>query len=119
MWPLFIRLYSVANAFFTIYKHLRVGIEVYNKDGILIDQNDKELEMFYLNSKEEILGINVFDNPILPEEVKEKMRKHEDADFTFRYDLIFLCGRDILRKVGIRISVRKKEQLCRKFHFVC
>ena len=69
-----------------IYKHLPVGIEVYNTDGVLTDLNDKELEMFHLQQKEDLLGINIFDNPIFPDEMKEKLRKFEDADFTFRYD---------------------------------
>lgn len=42
-----------------IYKHLPVGIEVYNTDGVLTDLNDKELEMFHLQRKEDLLGINI------------------------------------------------------------
>lgn len=48
--------------------------------------NDKEQEMFHLKQKEDLLGINIFENPIFPEEMKSKLRKHENADFTFRYD---------------------------------
>lgn len=69
-----------------IYKYLLVGIELYNREGILIDMNDKEQEMFHLKQKEDLLGINIFENPIFPEEMKSKLRKHENADFTFRYD---------------------------------
>ena len=69
-----------------IYKNLPVGIELYNMQGVLTDLNDKELEMFHLQQKEDLLGINIFDNPIFPDEMKEKLRKFEDADFTFRYD---------------------------------
>ena len=69
-----------------IYRYLPVGIELYNHQGILIDINDKELEMFHLKRKEDLLGINIFENPIFPEEMKEKLRKREGADFTFRYD---------------------------------
>ncbi|WP_418697752.1 PAS domain-containing sensor histidine kinase [Bacteroides sp.] len=69
-----------------IYKSLPVGIELYNMEGVLIDLNDKEIEMFHLQRKEDLLGINIFENPIFPEEMKAKLRKYEDADFTFRYD---------------------------------
>lgn len=75
-----------------IYKNLPVGIELYNKDGYLIDLNKKELEMLHLDSKENILGVNIFDNPAFPEEIKRKMRDHEDADFTFKYDFSKLNG---------------------------
>ena len=82
------------------FKHLPVGIELYNKDGFLMDLNDKELEMFYVDKKEDILGINIFDNPIFPEEMKERLRNNEDADFTFRYDF---------SKVGQYYQNSKKE----------
>ena len=69
-----------------IFKYLPIGIELYNMDGVLIDLNDKELEMFHIEKKEDVLGINIFDNPIFPKEMKERLKKNEDADFTFRYD---------------------------------
>ena len=69
-----------------IFKHLPIGIELYNMDGILVDLNDKDLEMFHVEKKEDLLGINIFENPIFPEEMKERLKKNEDADFTFRYD---------------------------------
>ena len=69
-----------------IYKNLPVGIELYNKEGVLVDHNDKELDLFHVDSKEELLGINIFENPVFPEEMKERLRNNEDADFTFRYD---------------------------------
>ena len=71
---------------YNIFKHLPIGIELYNMDGVLIDLNDKELEMFHVEKKEDILGINIFENPIFPKEMKERLKKNEDADFTFRYD---------------------------------
>ena len=58
-----------------IYKNLPVGIELYDKDGQMVDLN-----------KEDILGVNIFENPILPEEIKQKIKDNENADFTFRYD---------------------------------
>ena len=69
-----------------IFKYLPIGIELYDMDGVLVDLNDKELEMFHIEKKEDVLGINIFDNPIFPKERKERLKKNEDADFTFRYD---------------------------------
>ena len=69
-----------------IYKNLPVGIELYDREGRLIDLNKKELEMFHIRTKEDILGINLFDNPVLPDEIKQKLRDYENVDFTFRYD---------------------------------
>ena len=69
-----------------IFKYLPIGIELYDMDGVLVDLNDKELEMFHIEKKEDVLGINLFENPIFPKEMKERLKKNEDADFTFRYD---------------------------------
>lgn len=69
-----------------IFKYLPIGIELYDMDGVLVDLNDKVLEMFHIEKKEDVLGINIFDSPIFPKEMKERLKKNEDADFTFRYD---------------------------------
>ena len=69
-----------------IFKYLPIGIELYDMDGVLVDLNDKELEMFHIEKKEDVLGINIFDIPIFPKEIKDGLKKNKDADFTFRYD---------------------------------
>ena len=75
-----------------IYKNLPVGIELYNKDGYLLDLNKKELEMFHITHKEKVIGINIFENPALPEEIKLKIRDNEEVEFTFQYDFSTIKG---------------------------
>ena len=69
-----------------IYKNLPAGVELYDKDGYLVDINDKELEIFGLSDKNEALGVNLFDNPNIPLEVKERLRAKEDVNFSINYD---------------------------------
>ena len=69
-----------------IYKNLPAGVELYDKDGYLVDINDKELEIFGLSDKHEALGVNLFDNPNIPSEVKERLRAKEDVNFSINYD---------------------------------
>lgn len=69
-----------------IYKNLPAGVELYDKDGYLVDINDKELEIFGLSDKNEALGVNLFDNPNVPSEVKERLRAKEDVNFSINYD---------------------------------
>ncbi len=69
-----------------IYKNLPVGIELYDKDGILIDLNDKELDIFGLKDKSEAIGVSLFDNPNIPEVIKDKLRHKEALDFTLKYN---------------------------------
>ena len=75
-----------------IYKNLPVDIELYNKDGYLLDLNKKELEMFHITHKEKVIGINIFENPALPEEIKLKIRDNEEVEFTFQYDFSKIKG---------------------------
>lgn len=69
-----------------IYKNLPAGVELYDKDGYLVDINDKELEIFGLSDKHEALRVNLFDNPNIPLEVKERLRAKEDVNFSINYD---------------------------------
>lgn len=75
-----------------IYRNLPAGIELYDADGYLTDINDKELEIFGLERKEDMLGVNIFENPLMPGNVKEKLRNREDADFILDYDFRKLNG---------------------------
>lgn len=69
-----------------IYKNLPAGVELYDEDGYLVDINDKELEIFGLSDKSKALGINMFDNPNIPLEIKEKLKAKENVDFSINYD---------------------------------
>ncbi|MDB0798212.1 ATP-binding protein [Phocaeicola vulgatus] len=75
-----------------IYKNLPVGIELYDKEGFMIDLNDKEVEIFGLQHKEDVLGLNLFDNPLLPQELKEKLKTGNPLDMSFKYDFDRLGG---------------------------
>lgn len=72
--------------FRNIYKNLPVGIELYDKDGYLVDMNDKEIELFGLPDKEKALGVSLFKNPNIPEEVKERVKARENVEFSINYD---------------------------------
>lgn len=41
--------------------------------------------MFHITHKEKVIGINIFENPALPEEIKLKIRDNEEIEFTFQY----------------------------------
>lgn len=69
-----------------IYKNIPVGIEIYDKNGVLLDMNNKDVEIFGLKSKRNAIGVNLFDNPNIPEEVKQAIREQESVDFRIKYD---------------------------------
>lgn len=68
-----------------IYTNIPVGIELYDKNGYLVDMNNMDVEIFGLPSKEAALGINIFENPIIPEEIKEKLSRREPVSFRLDY----------------------------------
>ena len=69
-----------------IYKNLPAGIELYDKDGFMTDLNDKEMEIFGLRHKEDVIGLNLFDNPLLPQGLKDKLRAPIDMSFNYDFD---------------------------------
>ena len=48
--------------------------------------------MFHITHKEKVIGINIFENPALPEEIKLKIRDNEEVEFTFQYDFSKIKG---------------------------
>ena len=93
-----------------IYKNLPVGIELYDKDGYLVDMNDKELEIFGLADMKEALGVSLFENPNIPEDVKEKLRARENVDFSINYDFSKIDRYDTSRRKDI-INLQTKVAL--------
>ena len=83
-----------------IYQNIPVGIELYDKDGYLVDLNDKDLEMFGLVRKEDVLGINMFENHLIPEGMRERMKRREDVSFSLVYDFSKLNGLYVSKKTG-------------------
>lgn len=58
-----------------LYKTIPVGIEIYDKDGVLLDLNDEDMRIFGIERKEDALGVSLFDNPNVSPEEREAMRQ--------------------------------------------
>lgn len=69
-----------------IYRNIPVGIEIYDKDGYLRDLNHKNMEIFGLKKKQHGLGVNLFENPNIPDEVKQQILEQKTVDFRIKYD---------------------------------
>ena len=68
-----------------VFATIPVGIEIYDQNGFMIDINNKDMEIFGIRDKADVLGINVFDNPNISEEIRERMRSEEQLDFRMNY----------------------------------
>ena len=96
-----------------IYTNIPVGIELYDKDGYLVDMNNKDVDIFGLGSKKEALGVNIFDNPQIPPDVLEKMRKRKPVSFrlTYSFSDIISNGYYPTKKNGVIDLITKVSML--------
>jgi two-component system sensor histidine kinase/response regulator len=72
--------------FKNIFKESPIGIELYDVVGNLIDTNKASLEIFGISSIEESHRMNLFQNPNLPPEARNKLIKGETARYETLYD---------------------------------
>ena len=68
-----------------LYVNLPVGVELYDRDGYLIDLNAKDMEIFSIRSKKDVLGVNIFSNPIMPKDVIKKLKENKSVNFRLNY----------------------------------
>lgn len=68
-----------------LYVNLPVGVGLYDRDGYLIDLNAKDMEIFGIRSKKDVLGVNIFSNPILPKDVIKKLKENKSVNFRLNY----------------------------------
>ena len=69
-----------------LFEKSPIGIELYDKDGLLTDANQATLDIFGVSSVDDLKGINLFEDPNLTEEVKDKLRKGAPLAFQAEFD---------------------------------
>ena len=71
--------------FQNIFANIPAGVESYDKDGYLIDLNNKDLEIFGVVNKSDVIGVNFFDNPNVPQNIRDRVRNEDLVDFRLNY----------------------------------
>ncbi len=69
-----------------LFEKSPIGIELYDKDGLFIDANQVTLDLFGVSSFDELKSLNLFDDPNLSDEAKDKLRKGESLAFQTEFD---------------------------------
>ncbi|MHA2425841.1 MAG: PAS domain S-box protein, partial [Candidatus Thorarchaeota archaeon] len=72
--------------FRSVFEESAIANNLYDSDGLLIDANIAGLELAGVTSVTDILGINLFEDPNLPEDAKERILKGETVRFLSNYD---------------------------------
>lgn len=76
---------ELGTRFQQFFKHLPLGVELYDADGYLIDINNADTEIFG-SSREQLIGINLFQNPAVPKKLLLKIKKGKSFNFSLEYD---------------------------------
>lgn len=71
--------------FRSIFANIPAGVEIYDKDGYLTDMNNMNLEIFGVADKKEALGINFFENPNVPQAIRDRVKNEDLVDFRLNY----------------------------------
>lgn len=73
-----------------IYGELPVGIEIFDKDGVLSDLNDAALVILGVSDPNQMKGLNIFRDLELSDEAKRRIRRGESVIHTSTIDLDLL-----------------------------
>ncbi len=73
-----------------LFQDLPIGVELYDKNGYILDTNNKNLEIYGVDNKEDILKVRLWDNVNLSKEhIKEiKEGKVVSYDQIYDFDLV-------------------------------
>ncbi|MHA1959906.1 MAG: PAS domain S-box protein [Candidatus Thorarchaeota archaeon] len=86
--------------FHRVFDESPIGIEIIDKDGLVIGVNQATLEIFGILDQNEIIGFCIFDDPNTLQEVKEGMRRREVLRFESSFDF------GVVRRRGFYSTVK-------------
>ncbi|MHA1863615.1 MAG: MASE3 domain-containing protein [Candidatus Thorarchaeota archaeon] len=72
--------------FRSIFNASPISINVFDSNGALVEANKACLEMFGVSSVSDLKGLNLFEDPNLPENIMKKIRKGKVAMFESLFD---------------------------------
>lgn len=73
--------------FLSVFDNLPVGCAIFDKEGVVKEVNDTYMEYIGVNSKGDAIDkLNIFDNPCVDAEYKEKMRAGTPVAGEVKYD---------------------------------
>lgn len=74
------------NLLYNIFENLSVGLELYDKSGLMIEVNHTELQSMGIKNREELLGRSLFDIPSLSDKDKQQIMNGETIHLLAEYD---------------------------------
>ncbi len=77
--------------FHDIFNHIPVGLELYNKEGVLLDCNNRNLEIFGVTDKNRIIGLSLFESPNVTKDMHESLQAGRPGSFHLHYNFDEEC----------------------------
>ncbi len=71
--------------FKSVFANIPAGVEIYDKDGFLVDINNKNMEIFGIRDKQDVVGVSLFENPNVSSQLAERIRTEDVVDFSLNY----------------------------------
>lgn len=71
--------------FKNIFANIPAGVELYDKYGRLLDLNNWDMDTFGIKDKADVIGVNFFQNPNIPLEIRERVQNEDLVDFRLNY----------------------------------
>lgn len=68
-----------------IFDEIPIGVEIYNEKGLLVDLNNKDMEIFGLYNKQDMMGIDLLHNPNLTDEQEQSIIENDETSLHFKY----------------------------------
>ncbi|MGD9397842.1 MAG: PAS domain-containing protein, partial [Candidatus Thorarchaeota archaeon] len=89
--------------FRTIFEESPICVELFDTDGILVGANQATLDLFGVDSLEDLVGFDLFSDPNTPDYVKESLRRGEIAMTEWIFDFSKVKVHDLYKtkKSGI------------------
>ncbi len=69
-----------------IFDESQIGIELFDKEGILITANKATLDIFGVSDVKQIIGFSLFDDPNVPNDIKAKLIRGEAVQYESEFD---------------------------------
>lgn len=76
---------ELGTKFQLFFNNLPLGVELYDSEGYLIDVNDTDAQIFG-STRNQLIGINLFENPAVPNNVLDNIKKGKAFSFPLVYD---------------------------------
>lgn len=78
--------------FKNIFENIPAGVEIYNDEGVLIDVNKQDLDIFGVHHKNDMLGIDLLHNPNIGPERTRIVMDNDESRFQFDYQFSLTDG---------------------------